>query len=57
MIAKIVHEGEIHLYKGSVSLVNLKAHCANIFRGLRECASSLKFAYMDEEGDKINVSC
>lgn len=58
MIAKLVHANEIHLYKGEMTLSSLTSHCLKAFKTLgTKLQVNLEFSYIDEEGDKINVSC
>ena len=47
MIAKLVFGTEIHLYKGKMTLSNLRAHCFNVFKTLKDSGSFLEFAYID----------
>lgn len=57
MIAKLVYGSEIHLFKGQLTLSTLREHCLAVFKALKFTNKKLEFSYLDEDGDKINVTC
>ena len=46
MMMKIVHDKQIHLYRGEKTMKSIKAHCQTIFKQL---PAHYCFYYIDED--------